>query len=71
MLHKTDIFMEDLRWIAEAELPWEKLQGCSILVTGATGLIGMTAVHALLCAGSLMSTMWSSSIYQEIRRRYM
>ena len=55
MLHKTDIFMEDLRWIAEAELPWEKLQGCSILLTGATGMIGMTAVHALLCAGRARS----------------
>jgi len=30
------------------DLPWEKLSGCNILVTGATGLIGSTMVDVLM-----------------------
>ena len=29
-------------------LPWEKLSGCNILVTGATGLIGSCLVDVLM-----------------------
>ena len=50
MTDNSGIFIEDLEWISQADLPWEKLEGSTVLVTGATGLIGMTAVHALLYA---------------------
>lgn len=50
MTDNSEIFIEDLEWISQADLPWEKLEGSTVLVTGATGLIGMTAVHALLYA---------------------
>ena len=50
MTERSQIFKEDLEWISGADLPWEKLIGSNILVTGATGLIGMTAVHALIHA---------------------
>lgn len=40
---------EDLSSIAEdSGIPWESMRGCSILVTGATGLIGSLLVKALL-----------------------
>ena len=42
---------EDLVRIARTELPWEELAGRSILVTGATGLVGSMLVRALACAG--------------------
>lgn len=51
----SEIFTEDLNWIAGSDLPWEKLRGRSVFVTGATGLIGMTAIHALLCANRTRS----------------
>ena len=32
MTENSDIFKEDLRWICEADLPWEKLRNSTILV---------------------------------------
>lgn len=42
------ILEEDLTYIAEAECGYEQLYGKSILVTGATGLVGSQTVKALL-----------------------
>ena len=50
MTERSQIFCEDLGWIINADLPWERLRNTDILVTGATGLIGMTTVHALIHA---------------------
>lgn len=50
MLADSAIFIEDLDWISASDLPWDKLRNSTVLVTGATGLIGMTTVHALLAA---------------------
>ena len=41
-------FQKDILHIYKADLPWEKLSGCNILVTGATGLIGGCLVEALM-----------------------
>lgn len=41
--YKTDILK-----VVQAGLPWEKLSGCNILVTGATGLIGGCLVETLM-----------------------
>lgn len=41
-------YKEDLLKIASLDLPWSKLSGCNILVTGATGLIGGCLVEALM-----------------------
>ena len=41
-------YREDIQQIFEADLPWEKLSGTNILVTGATGLIGSTLVEVLM-----------------------
>ena len=51
MIENSEIFKEDMRWICEADLPWEKLENRTILVTGGTGLIGMTMISALIHAG--------------------
>ena len=39
-----------MEWISNEPLPWERLAGSTIVVTGSTGLIGMTAIHALIHA---------------------
>ena len=44
------ILMEDLISISDADLPWREMIEKSILVTGATGLVGSVIVRALACA---------------------
>ncbi len=41
-------YMEDLKSVCEEKIPYEKLAGCRILVTGATGLIGSAIVDTLM-----------------------
>lgn len=41
-------YREDIKNVASLPLPWEKLSGCNILVTGATGLIGSCLVEVLM-----------------------
>lgn len=41
-------YFEDIHKAALSELPWDKLNGCNILVTGATGLIGSTLIEVLM-----------------------
>lgn len=45
---KNMSYNEDLLKISSLDLPWSKLSGCNILVTGATGLIGGCLVEALM-----------------------
>ena len=42
------MYHDDMRKVASQPLPWEKLNGCNILVTGATGLIGSCLVEVLM-----------------------
>lgn len=41
-------YLDDIKEISNVSLPWEKLDGANILITGATGLIGSTMVEALM-----------------------
>lgn len=51
MWTETPVFKEDLEMIcAQACIPWKALQSRTVLVTGATGLIGSQTVSALLYA---------------------
>lgn len=46
------VLQEDLEGIAASEqIDWEELRGRSILITGATGLIGGLLAKSLVCAG--------------------
>ena len=45
------LYQEDLRRILKADLPWEALNGRSLLISGATGLIGSCLVDALMTRG--------------------
>lgn len=46
------VFREDIdRVVAAPELPWQEMRGATVLVTGATGLIGNALVHTLAAAG--------------------
>ena len=44
----TNIVKADIEKIASAPLSWHKLQGKTVLVTGATGFIGSFIIHSLM-----------------------
>ncbi|MCI7016133.1 MAG: NAD-dependent epimerase/dehydratase family protein, partial [Prevotella sp.] len=46
-------YWDDIKLAANEALPWEKLQGCNVLVTGATGLIGGCLVEVLMARGDI------------------
>ena len=52
MWKNVPVYLEDLQHIAaDSNIPWHELDGKTVLVTGATGLIGSNIVNALLYYG--------------------
>ena len=47
------VLEEDLKYIANYSLPYEEMKGTTVLVTGATGLIGVSIVRALVAIGDI------------------
>ncbi len=47
-LFNNNLYIEDLCYVADLELPWEKLQGKSVLISGATGMVGSFLVDVLM-----------------------
>ena len=47
-LCKNDLYMEDIKYVAGLDLPWDKLYNKSILISGATGLVGAFLVDVLM-----------------------
>ena len=47
-LYNNNLYMEDVKYVANLGLPWEKLKGGSLMLSGATGLIGSFLVDVLM-----------------------
>lgn len=47
-LLENELYREDLACVAELELPWEKLNGKSILLSGSTGMIGSFFIDVVM-----------------------
>ena len=47
-LWNDPMYQRDLRYVAELPLPWEKLSGRTVLISGATGMIGRFLSDVLL-----------------------
>ena len=47
-LYENKQYLEDINHVATLPLPWEKLQDRTVLISGATGLIGSFFVDTLL-----------------------
>lgn len=51
----NSIYLDDLQSVADDKIiPWERLEGKTVLITGATGLIGSNLVNTLLFNGTNM-----------------
>ena len=50
-LYKNNLYLEDIKYVCGLDLPWEKLKGKSVLLSGATGLVGSFLVDVLLSKG--------------------
>ncbi len=48
LLYRSDIYIADIFQIANTELPWNKLRNKTILISGATGLLGSYLVDVLM-----------------------
>ena len=44
---------EDLEILANSDIPFKQMENSSILITGATGLVGMNIVLALMCCNRI------------------
>ena len=47
-LYKNELYMDDISYVAALNLPWEKLQDKSLMLSGATGMIGSFLVDVVL-----------------------
>lgn len=47
-LYNNELYQEDVRYVAGLELPWEKLRGKNLMLSGATGMIGSFLVDVVL-----------------------
>ena len=50
------VIQEDIEFIAESNVPFDKMKDCTVLVTGATGLIGSQIVLSLIVRNRLYNT---------------
>lgn len=46
--YSNALYMEDVRYVASIPLPWERLQDKSLMLSGATGMIGSFLVDVIL-----------------------
>ena len=47
-VYELDAYKEDIAYIAGLDLPWEKLKDTSMLISGASGLIGSVLVDTIM-----------------------
>lgn len=47
-LYDNKLYMEDVRYVAELDLPWEKMKDKKLMLSGATGMIGSFLVDVIL-----------------------
>ena len=47
-LYSNDLYTNDIEYVCGLSLPWNKLQGKSVMISGATGLVGSFLVDVLM-----------------------
>ncbi len=69
-LYKNPLYMEDVNHVASLDLPWEKLQGKTLMVSGATGLIGSFFIDVLLQKGLGCTVLALTRSEQKAKKRF-
>lgn len=47
-LYQNDKYLEDVRYVSDLDLPWGKLEGRSLMLSGATGLLGSFLIDVIM-----------------------
>ena len=47
-VYDNSLYLEDVNYVADLNLPWKKLNNKSIMISGATGLIGSMLVDVIM-----------------------
>ena len=50
-IYENKLYLEDVANVAGLRLPWEQLEGCSMVISGATGMIGSFLIDVLISGG--------------------
>lgn len=50
-IYENDLYLQDIRSVAALELPWQQLRGKSMVISGATGMIGSFLIDVLMEKG--------------------
>ena len=50
-IYENELYLQDIRRVTELQLPWEQLNGRSIMISGATGMIGSFLIDVLMEKG--------------------
>lgn len=50
-IYENELYLQDIRCVAELDLPWQQLNGCSMMISGATGMIGSFLIDVLMEKG--------------------
>lgn len=61
-------YKDDILAVSTLNIPWEKLDGCNILITGASGLIGGCLVDVLMSRPNRKYSVYASARNEEIVR---
>ncbi|MGY3780230.1 NAD-dependent epimerase/dehydratase family protein [Streptococcus gallolyticus] len=72
-INESSLYLEDVDYVANLNLPWEKLSNKSIMVSGATGLIGSMLIDVIMRKNSngLNCTIYALGRSEErMRRRF-
>ena len=48
LLYNNNLYVDDVKYVANLNLPWEKLKGKKLMLSGATGLIGSFLVDVIM-----------------------
>lgn len=61
-LYNNDLYLDDIQFVGKLGLPWVKLQDKSIMLSGATGLLGSFLIDVILeknCSDNLNCTVYA------------